>query len=70
MNTLQLSNKKIFVFGLLMNCPEGEPMVDCPLEKYRKLSIKERLKYLEKLSDKEIDKINKHHHECVWRRVN
>ena len=70
MNNEKLSYEKIFVFGLMTNCPEGEPLIDCPLEKYRKLSKIQRINNLEKLSDKETDNIIKHHHECLLKRIN
>ena len=65
---INLSDKKIFIFGLLVACPLGKAMYDCPLEKYRNVSNKERLNYLERFSDEEQDKILQHHHQCLLRR--
>lgn len=69
MSTEGLSDKKIFVFGLMMDCPQGQPLATCPFKKYRKLSIIERIDCLENISDKEIDKMIKHHYECLWIRI-
>ena len=66
---MELTDKKIWLFGLFVACPEGEPMPDCPLEKYRSLQVKEKLTILEKLSEEEVEEIINHHHQCVLRRV-
>lgn len=66
---MELSDKKIWLYGLLVACPEKEPLSDCPLEKYRNLSFKERLSALEGLTNEKTEEIIKHHHQCLLRRV-
>ena len=65
----ELSDKKIWLNGLLTACPEGEPLPGCPLEKYRKLQLKEKLSVLENFTEEEVEEITKHHYKCVLRRV-
>lgn len=66
---MELSDKKIWVYGLLYACPEGQPLPDCPLEKYRKLSDKEKLSILENFTDEEVEKIIRNHNQCLLHRV-
>lgn len=66
---MKLSDKKIWLYGLFVGCPEGSPLPDCPLEQYRLLKDKKKISILEKLSKKEVEEIIKHHYQCVLRRV-
>jgi hypothetical protein len=66
---MELTNEKIWLYGLLIACPEGKPLPDCPLEKYRNRTLKERLSILESFTAEEVDEIIKHHHQCVLRRL-
>ena len=61
---MKLFYEKLWIHGLIVACPEGTPLVDCPLEKYRKFTLEERLKIVEELSDEEIKEIIKHHNQC------
>ena len=64
-----LSNKQIWVLGLMVACPEGIPRADCPLQKHRVGEGKDRLRDMKKLTPEKLDKFIKHHHECVYSRV-
>lgn len=66
---MELTDKKIWLYGLFVACPEGNPLPDCPLEQYRSLPDKEKIKILENFSEEEVEEIIKHHHKCVFRRV-
>lgn len=63
------SNKSIAIFGLLISCPMGFPMDDCPLEQYRLGAVKDKMRIVENFTTVEIDEILKHHNECLWRQV-
>ena len=66
---MEISHKKFFVFSLMMKCPEGKAMIDCPLERYRNLSNTQKLNKIENFSDKKIDEIMIHHRKCSYRRI-
>lgn len=68
-SVMELSDKKIWVYGLLIACPEGNPLHDCPLEKYRKGSDKDRLTILENFTEEEVEEIIKLHNHCLLSRV-
>jgi len=66
---MELSDKKIWLYGLFVACPEGKPLPDCPLEKYRSLPAKKKFALLEQFSEEGVEEIIKHHHKCVLRRI-
>jgi hypothetical protein len=66
---MKLTDDKIWLYGLFVACPEGTPLPDCPVEKYRSLPDKKKITILENLSEKEVENIIKHHHKCLLRRV-
>ena len=66
---MELSDKKIWVYGLLIACPERKPLPDCPLEKYRHLSNKNRLTTLENFTEAEVEEIIELHNHCLLSRV-
>jgi len=53
------------VYGLLFECPMKKEEHECPFTAIRILSPEERLKYIEKLSDKELRKLYRHHRKCL-----
>ena len=61
--------KLFFVFGLLVKCPEGEPMPDCPLQKYRTKSLEDKLTVAEQFTENELDEIIAHHYKCINNRI-
>ena len=61
--------KLFFVFGLLVKCPEGEPMADCPLQEYRSKSLEDKLTIIERFPVNELDETITYHHKCVGNRL-
>lgn len=68
MDNIKLEDKLIWIKGLLLECPMGKPLDDCPAEKYRKFPIKERMKIVNEMKIEEIEFIIKHHKECLRKR--
>ena len=61
-------HKLIWVEGLLIDCPFGNPLSDCPASELRKLPIPERISMAENFSENELDGIINHHVNCLNRR--
>ncbi len=59
------NQKKLWAWGILVSCPYGEPMDDCPAKELRKLSLEDRFFALENLSESVIDKLIDHHNICL-----
>ena len=68
MEKLIPQQKKDWVRGLLISCPFGKPLDDCPLEKFRKIPISERIKLVDSMEEKQIDQIIVHHQKCLRQR--
>ena len=61
-------HKLIWVEGLLIECPFGNPLSDCPAIELRKLPIPERLRVAEQFTENELDEIIIHHKNCLNKR--
>ena len=68
MEKLNLEQKMDWVLGLLVACPFGKPLKDCPLEKARALSLKDRFKLVRTMDEGELDAIFTHHQHCLRER--
>ncbi|MFO7827572.1 MAG: hypothetical protein R6V23_03025 [Bacteroidales bacterium] len=66
---MELSDEKIWLYGLLIACPQGKPLSDCPLEQYRIGSNKDRLTILENFTEEQVEEIIKLHNDCLLSRV-
>ena len=53
------------IFGLAVGCPIKECNINCPLVGIRKLSIRDRMAYILKLSPKEKNQIIDSHKLCI-----
>ncbi|RMG39829.1 MAG: hypothetical protein D6719_12365 [Candidatus Dadabacteria bacterium] len=68
MEELHRKYKKVWARGLIVACPFGKELPDCPLREVRKLPLKERFKILEAMPEEELDRILEHHEKCSARR--
>ncbi|MEE8437016.1 MAG: hypothetical protein V3S22_01635, partial [Candidatus Neomarinimicrobiota bacterium] len=66
---LTLEQKRIKVIGLIIDCPMGKSLPDCPTKDYRLLSIAEQAKAANAMDEKYIDQIIRHHQQCLEKRV-
>ena len=65
---MNINDRKLWLFGLLLECPMGEPLQGCPVNSLRSLAIQEKLNYLETLSETQINKILEEHTLCLENR--
>ena len=68
MDDLTLEQKKIWVQGLLIECPMGKPLDNCPAKDIRALPIKERLELANAMNEPQINQIISHHRKCLYER--
>lgn len=68
MTELTLEYKKIWVQGLLIACPIGKPLENCPANNARDLPINERLDLVTAMNGSQLDQIIDHHQKCLHRR--
>jgi len=65
---LAFEHKKIWVQGLLIDCPMGKPLENCPAKDARALPIEERLKLANAMDEGQLDQIIIHHRMCLYER--
>lgn len=60
---------KGYLFGLMIACPIGKPLNDCPLNMIRTKSKLEQIGYIDELSLEEAVKLSNHHRKCLFSRL-
>jgi hypothetical protein len=68
MSKSYMAHKITLVQGLLTACPLDKPQDDCPIQKLRALSFKERLQLVKTMHETELDLIISHHRHCFQKR--
>jgi len=64
----KLRDKKTWVKGILVDCPLGDPLEDCPANEIRNLPLPQLVSIVNGLSDKQLDAIILHHETCLAQR--
>ena len=54
-----------FAVGLLVDCPMGNSLGNCPLGILRDRPLKERVDIISKLSEEELLELIEHHKQCI-----
>jgi hypothetical protein len=63
-----MDENHIWLFGVLNACPLTTPLDNCPFETHRKKPVAERWVYISNLSGEEVEKLIKHHKNCLFNR--
>jgi hypothetical protein len=61
----ELHSKQVRVRKLLVACPYGDPLPDCPASELRKIPIEERIRGIMYMSVDELDLLLARHARCV-----
>ncbi len=67
---LTFEQKKIWVKGLLIDCPIGISLENCPAKDVRSLHIDERLELADSMDESQLDQIISYHRKCLSQREN
>jgi hypothetical protein len=62
-----ITNKRIFVRGLCVECPQGTPLESCLLSSLRNLPLSEFRKIINAFDETRLDAILAHHNACIDR---
>ena len=57
MEELTIEDKKIWVKGLMLDCPMGKSLDNCPAKEVRAFSIPGRLKLVDEMVDEQVNRI-------------
>ena len=67
-DNFSLRDKKIWIKGLLVDCPLGKPLKDCPANALRSLPIDQFAEIVNEMTKKQIDCIIEYHENCCRER--
>ncbi len=68
MEKLNFEHKKAWITGLLIDCPLGKALDNCPAKEARTLPISDRINLVRSMDAKQIDQIIAHHQGCPRQR--
>jgi len=68
MGELALEHKRIWVKGLLIDCPMGEALDDCPARDLRAMPIRARLIAVDAMTPEQVEEVIVHHKRCLSKR--
>ncbi len=60
-----LRQKRIWVKGLIIDCPVGISLENCPAKDSRLLSIDEQFELVDLLDESQLDKVISYHRKCM-----
>ena len=63
-----LRDKRIWIKGLLVDCPLGQPLKGCPANALRNLPIDQFAEIVNKMTKKQINCIIEYHENCCRKR--
>lgn len=64
----RLRDKRTWVKGIMVDCPLGNPLENCPASKIRNLPLSQLVSVVNSLPDKQIDVIIAYHENCLKQR--
>jgi len=65
---LNLEQKETWVKGLLIDCPMGQALDDCPARDLREIPLRKRIGLVKGMDEVTIDQIIAHHRACLAKR--
>ena len=68
MDELSMEHKRTWVKGLLIDCPMGTALDDCPARDLRTLPIARRLITVDTMTPEQVEEVIVHHKQCLRKR--
>jgi hypothetical protein len=65
---LTKEQKETWIKGLMIECPMGEALVNCPLREFRKMTIEARFTLVESWDENQLDQTIAYHKKCLLER--
>lgn len=60
--------RKVWLKGLVISCPFGTALEDCPANEIRKLPLSERMVVVDNMTTQQVDETLEHHKKCLAER--
>jgi hypothetical protein len=68
MDEFSIEQQRTWVKGLLIECPMGEAMDDCPVRDLRSLPIEKQLITVDGMTPEKVQEVVVHHKQCLKKR--
>ena len=68
MEELALEIKRTWVYGLVIDCPMGKALDNCPAQSVRRLPLEERIAMVRQMEEIQLQEILMHHKRCFKER--
>ena len=65
MDKLTLEIKMTRVLGLMIDCPMGKALDNCPAKNVRTLPLQERIALVKQMEESQLNEIITHHRQCL-----
>ena len=65
----ELMDKRIWVKGILVECPLGKPLTDCLANALRNLPLEELIKAVNNMTEDQLDSVIEYHNNCMAERL-
>ncbi|MCK5853219.1 hypothetical protein KAH27_09360 [bacterium] len=66
---VELMNKRIWVKGILVECPLGKSLNDCLANALRNLPLEELIKAVNNMTEDQLEMVIKYHNSCLAKRL-
>ena len=66
---VELMNKRIWVKGILVECPFGNSLSNCPANALRNLPLEELIRAVNNMSEDQLEMVIKYHNDCMEERL-
>lgn len=68
MDELSIEHKRIWIKGLLIDCPMGTAADDCPARDWRTMPIEKRLIVVDTMTNEQVEEVIVFHKQCLKNR--
>ena len=68
MDKLALEIKMTWVLGLMIDCPMGKALDNCPAKGIRRLPLEEKISKVKQMEESQLQEIIMHHRRCLKER--
>jgi len=66
---VKLMNNRIWVKGILVECPLGKSLTNCPANILRNLPLEELIKTVNNMSEEHLEMMIEYHKDCMAERL-
>ncbi len=68
MDELSIEHKRIWIKGLMIDCPMGKALDDCPARDVRTMPVEKRLIVVDEMTPEQIEEVIVYHRQCLSKR--